>query len=77
MSLMARTGVHRSKRVGGLDTRPERVFFQTCLFGSAWQLGLVESTHMVLRRLLLMGQAQTSLEGFNYSILHWRFIGGG
>ena len=52
-------------------------FFQTCSFGSAWQLGLVESTHLVLRRLLLMGQAQTGLEGFNYSILHWRLIGGG
>ena len=28
MSLMARTGVHKSKRVGGLDTRPERDFFR-------------------------------------------------
>ena len=26
MSLMACTGVHKSKRVGSLDTRPERVF---------------------------------------------------
>ena len=26
MSLTACTGVHKSKRVGGLDTRPERVF---------------------------------------------------
>ena len=26
MSVMACTGVHKSKRVGGLETRPERVF---------------------------------------------------
>jgi len=33
MSLMACKGVHKSKRVGGLDTRPERVFITDL---SAW-----------------------------------------
>jgi len=33
MSLMACTGVHKSKRVGGLDTPPERVFITDL---SAW-----------------------------------------
>ena len=33
MSLMACTGAHESKRVGGLDTRPERVFITDL---SAW-----------------------------------------
>ena len=61
MPLTACTGVHKSKRVGGLDTRPERVFVTDMFAWLRLAVGL-EREHTLDSSMFVTNGTGTGLE---------------